>query len=510
MKKISSLLIILSLLVASCADNKPNDPPNILFIIADDISRTSMGAYGCEFLETPNFDRIAEEGVLFTNAYVCNPKCAPARATLLTGRYSWQLEEACNHWPAMPEKWVFYPDLLEAAGYDMGFTGKGWGPGTFPGEHNPAGWEYNDLKNKKPYKFMNAKDYIGNFKVFLDGKDEEKPFCFWFGTHEAHRAFQRDVHLLEGIDPNKIDVQGFFPDNDLVRRDIADYGMEVEYHDQMIGECLEILEKRGMLDNTLIVVTSDHGMAFPRIKGQIYDEGFHVAFAARWSGKIKPGRVVDDFINFPDVAPTFMEVAGLEAHEQMTGKSFLNLLLSEKSGQLTKDRDHSLLGKERHDIGRTDGDQLTVGYPVRAIRTAQYLYARNYKTNRWPAGDPEYGYPNCDASPTMSYLLQQTPDSADYEYYEMAFGKRVEEELFDIILDPDCLNNLAEDPEYAGIKEELRSKMEEELTNQGDPRVLGNGDIFDYYPHGNLKKLESFYGNKYVDMHQIYNDKYTQ
>ncbi len=507
MKKISVLFILL--IFYSCGNNKVESPPNILFIIADDVSRESIGAYGCDYLETPNFDRIAREGVLFTNAYVCNPKCAPSRATLLTGRYSWQLEEACNHWAEMPEKWVFYPDLLEQAGYFMGFTGKGWAPGIYKGEHNPAGWEYNDIKKKPPYKHMNAKDYIANFKLFLDKNAEEKPFCFWLGTHEAHRAFQRDVHLLEGIDPSKITVQGFLPDNDLVRRDIADYGMEVEYYDKMIGECLLILEEQGMLNNTLIVATSDHGMAFPRIKGQIYDEGFHVAFAIRWGDKITPGRVVDDFISFPDVAPTFMEVAGLEPHEQMTGISFMDILLSDKSGQISNDRDHVLLGKERHDIGRSDGDQLTVGYPVRAIRTKQYLYTRNFKPNRWPAGDPEYNYKNCDPSPTKTYLLEQSAESDQYAYYKLSFGKRVEEELFDIKTDPDCLNNLALDPEYADVKAELKSRMEKELTEQEDPRILGKGNIFDYYPHGNVKKQKELYGEKYVDMHEIFDEKYN-
>ena len=114
MRKIILSLSLLPLLaLVSCNTEHIEERPNILFIIADDISRTSMGAYGCNFLETPNFDRIAEEGVLFTNAFVTNPKCAPARACLLTGRYSWQLEEACNHWAEMPEKWLFYPDLLE-------------------------------------------------------------------------------------------------------------------------------------------------------------------------------------------------------------------------------------------------------------------------------------------------------------------------------------------------------------------------------------------------------------
>lgn len=508
MKNLILPLIGILFFFSSCGNEKTTDSPNILFIIADDISRNSMGAYGCEYISTPNFDRIASEGVLFTNAFVNNPKCAPARATLLTGRYSWQLEEACNHWPVMPEKWVFYPDLLEASGYSMGFTGKGWSPGIYLSEHNPAGWEYNDIKLTPPYKAISNKDYCANFEAFLNNNNEGKPFCFWLGTHEAHRAFEEDVHKKANIDPEKVDVQASLPDNELVRGDLADYGVEVEYHDAQIGRCLQILEERGLLENTIIIATSDHGMAFPHIKGQIYDEGFRVAFAARWGNKIKPGRVVDDFINFPDVAPTIMEAAGLEPHEQMTGKSFYDLLLSNKSGKIDKSRSFALLGKERHDMGRTDGEQLTVGYPVRAIRTEKYLYAMNFKPDRWPAGDPEYDYMNCDDSPTKSYITTLPRESPDYKFYELSFGKRPGEELYDIISDPDCVINLAGKEEFKGIVSELRKKMEDALIKQNDPRILGEGDIFDYYPHGNTPKLKSLYGDKYVDMQKEFESRY--
>jgi len=512
MKTKKSILLGLASLpvIISCNSTQPaeKDRPNILFIIADDISRNSMGAYGNDFIKTPNFDRIASEGVLFTNAYVTNPKCAPARAGILTGRYSWQLEESANHWAIMSEKWLFYPDLIEESGYFMGFTGKGWSPGIFPGEHNPAGWEYNDLKLEPPYKAISNKDYAANFQLFLEQNTEKKPFVFWLGTHEAHRAFEKDVYKKKDKNLDDVSVQKAFPDNEIIRGDLADYGVEVEYHDEVIGKCLKILEDKGQLENTLIVVTSDHGMAFPHIKGQIYDEGFHVAFAARWEGKIKPGRVVDDFISFPDIAPTFMEVAGLEPHEQMTGKSFLNVLLSDKSGRIDDSRSYALLGKERHDVGRVEGDQLSVGYPVRAIRTDQYLYSRNFKPERWPAGDPEYNYLNCDDSPTKSYLLGLSENSPEYHFFELSFGKRVEEELFDIINDPDCVNNLAANPELLEIKTKLRSKLEEELIKQNDPRILGFGDIFDYYPHGNVPKLKELYGDKYYDMEEAFEAKY--
>lgn len=506
-KQLFNLLLLAGvILTTSCT--KKEKRPNVLLIMADDISRTSMGIYGCDYIQTPNLDKIGREGIKFENAFTCNPKCAPSRASILSGRYSWQLEEACNHNGVMPEKWKFYPELLEEAGYFMGFTGKGWGPGHFSKKHNPAGWEYNDIKCKPPYKSISTKDYVANFKAFLDKKDDDKPFCFWFGTHEAHRAFEKNVHRKKNKQLSKVKVQKCFPDNEIIRGDLADYGVEVEYHDEQVGKALKVLEERGLLENTLIIVTSDHGMAFPHIKGQIYDESFHIPFLVRWGNKIKSGRTVTDFINFPDVAPTIMEAVGLKPHEQMTGKSFLDILLSDKNGQIDKSRKFAIIGKERHDVGRTDGELHTVGYPIRSIRTKKYLYVKNYIPTRWPVGNPEYGYLNCDASPTKSYLLSLEQDRADYKYYTKAFDKRSAEELYDVVNDPDCCDNLAEKTEYQTVKLKLKATMIETLKEQNDPRVLGNGEIFDYYPHGRPDKLISIYGEEYYDMYEKFNTKY--
>lgn len=482
--------------------------PNILVIMGDDISRTSMGAYGSKNIKTPNFDRIAHEGVLFTNAYVCNPKSSPSRACFLTGRYSWQLEEACNHIPVMPEKFTFYPAELEKSGYNIGFTGKGWGPGVFYGEHNPAGWEYNDISLTPPTKGISKQDYASNFEAYLNKLDGSKPFCFWLGTHEAHRKYEKDSYKRFGKDPGQVSVQGFLPDNELVRSDLSDYAVEVEYHDMMIGKALESLAKRGLLDNTIIIATSDQGMPFPRVKGQIYDEDFHEAFVVRWGNKIKPGRVVTDFVSFPDVAPTLMEAAGLRPHSQMTGKSFLDILLSSKSGRIDKNRNFALVGKERHDMGRIENGQINVGYPVRGIITDKYFYSHNFKIDRWPAGDPEYGYKNCDESPTKTYLTNLKETDSDFKYYLMAFGKRPSDELYDITKDKDCVWNLATSPKYDRVIKQLKAKMDKELTLQNDPRILGKGDIFDFYPQLRESKMKNLYKDKYYDMFDKFFEKY--
>ncbi|MFT4567328.1 MAG: N-sulfoglucosamine sulfohydrolase [Saprospiraceae bacterium] len=496
-----TLILFTSALLFGCSIPKTEElsRPNILFIIADDASRDSMGIYGSEYIKTPNFDRIGKEGVVFKNAYVCNPKCSPARACLLTGRYSWQLEEATNHRPFLSDKWKFYPDMLEASGYTIGLTGKGWGPGEHNHPRNPAGPNFKKIRCTPPYSGINTNDYSANFTAFLETTKSNKPFCFWLGAREPHREYEKDSWKKAKIDTSKVTVPAYYPDNPTIVGDLADYALEVEWLDQQIGKCLKILEDKGLLDNTIIIATSDHGMPFPRVKGQIYDDGFHTPFVVRWGKGIKPGRVVDDFISFPDLAPTLLEVAGIPKHPQMTGKSFLDILKSDMSGTVDPTRDHTLLGKERHDIGRTDGELLSVSYPSRAIRNEQFLYIRNFKPHRWPAGDPEYGYKNCDNSPTKEYLVELDKSDPDYKYYEMAFSFRPPEELYDMNSDPDCVKNLASNSEFDKTKQRLWTQLEAELIKQEDPRVLGKGNIFDYYPYNHIEKTKKTYGDKYYD-----------
>ncbi|HIG30130.1 MAG TPA: heparan N-sulfatase [Verrucomicrobiales bacterium] len=496
------LSIAVAIKAAEVAESVRARRPNILFIIADDASRNSFGAYGSTYVKTPNFDRIASEGVLFKQAYNCNPKCAPSRACLVTGRYSWQLEEACNHNPFLSDRWSFYPFLMEEAGYFIGYTGKGWGPGIYKNtdagkgkfsQLNPAGRPFQKRRMKVPFKGINGIDYAGNFEDFLAQVPDDKPFCFWLGAKEPHRGYELDSWKKDGRDLSQVTVPKFFPDNDTVRGDLADYAIEVEWVDKHIGRSLDYLKQRGLLQDTLIIATSDHGMPFPRIKGQIYNEGFHVPFAVRWGAKIKAGRVVSDFITFPDLAPTLLEVAGLPLHSPMTGNSFMIQLLDPSSGRIDETRDHTLLGKERHDIGRTDGSLLSVGYPSRAIRTDDWLYIRNFKPHRWPGGDPTYGLLNCDGSPTKKYLTNLSQNDPEFRFYNLAFGKRAGEELYDMRDDPDCVNNLADDPKFATRRQELWKRLETELIEQQDPRVLGMGDIFDYYPNCRIDRQQKLY-----------------
>jgi arylsulfatase A-like enzyme len=488
------LLVLFPLILCSCKAPAGNEselsPPNILFAIADDASWQHFGAYGCDWIRTPALDMIARDGILFTRAYTPNAKCAPSRSCILTGLNSWQLKAAANHVPFFPTMFSSYVEVLKHHGYRVGYTGKGWAPGVARDkEGNPrelTGKNYSDHKLTPPTASIAATDYASNFKAFLEEKSEDEPFCFWYGGHEPHRRYEfgsgeaKGGRALEEIDR----VPDFWPDADTVRHDLLDYAFEIEYFDSHLMQILKLLEESGELENTLVVVTADNGMPFPRIKGQVYEYSNHLPLAIMWPAGIEnPGRIVEDFVSFIDFAPTFLEVAGVDllqsGMQEMEGRSLTEIFYSEKEGQVIDNRDYVLVGKERHDLGRPH-DQ---GYPVRGIVKGEWLYLNNYHIDRWPAGNPETGYLNCDGGATKTYILNQRRIHGNKEFWELNFGKRVSEELYNVLEDPYCLNNLAGEVNYSAKLEALKAEMTDKLRDQADPRILGNGEVFMSYPY---------------------------
>ena len=495
MSTITSKLCLLAIIgcLFSCNSSTENTSaprPNILFAIADDASFPHMSAYGCDWVKTPAFDQVAAEGILFTRAYTPNAKCAPSRSCILTGRNSWQLEEAANHVPFFPEKFKTYAETLMENGYHVGYTAKGWAPGN-PGEKNGKkrqllGPTFNQYKTEPPAKYISNNDYAANFQAFLDTREKGKPFCFWYGSTEPHRRYEFRAGIEKGGKKlSEVDkVPSFWPDNDTVRTDMLDYAFEIEYFDLHLKRMLDMLEAAGELDNTLVIVTADNGMPFPRIKGQEYEYSNHLPLAIMWKNGIKqPGRVVDDFVNFIDFAPTYLELAGISHQssgmQAITGQSLTDIFYSDKDGVVNPVRNHMLIGKERHDIGRPND----WGYPIRGIIKDDLLFLMNFKPDRWPAGNPETGYLNTDGSPTKTICLNARSDPATIKYWQWNFGKRPLEELYNIVDDPECMINLANDPAFKGPQSQLKDQLMTELKGQGDPRVFGNGDVFDNYPY---------------------------
>ena len=470
-------------------------PPNILFCISDDQSYAHTGANGDPVIQTPAFDRVAREGIRFTRAFCDAPTCGPSRSAILTGQPIWRLEEAGNIHSTLPKKFLTYTELLQKAGYATGFTGKGWSPGRLAAggrEVNPAGPEFRQKTLQPPFRSMSNKDYASNFEVFLGQVKEDQPFCFWLGTHEPHRAFESGAGKKTSKDPAQVVVPPIFPDHAVVRNDLLDYLVEVEHFDRMIARAMATLEKAGRLDNTIIVITSDHGMPFPRAKASLYDAGSHVPLAIRWpKGIVQAGRVYGGLVNLSDLAPTFLEAAGVTMPAMMTANSLMGVLKNKR----VHPRDRAFIAMERHDGCRKGGK----GYPCRAIRTAEYLYIKNIEPTRWPAGHPDrefcaryIPFGEVDTSPTKTLLMENKDQAGFKRYYDLAFAKRPAEELYHVGRDPGQLVNLAGNPEFAVIQKKLASQLQTHLVRTKDPRALGLEAPWDYYPYYGLRRNKNW------------------
>jgi N-sulfoglucosamine sulfohydrolase len=464
--------------------------PNFLVAVADDWSYGHAGAYGCRWVRTPAFDRVASQGVLFTHAYTPSAKCAPSRACILTGRNPWQLKAGCNHYCFFPSEFKTYPEALAENGYFVGMTGKGWAPGTATNAaglpRQMAGREFQERKMPPPTKGIAADDYAANFQEFLRVAPGDRPWCFWYGAHEPHRRYEYGSGVAKGGKKlSDVDrIPGYWPDTGVVRNDLLDYAFEVEHFDRHLLRMLQMLDASGALSNTVVIATSDNGMPFPRVKSHSYQDSNHLPLSIMWpSGIRQSGRVIEDYVSFTDFAPTIVELSGLRWKQTgmglPAGKSFAKILFSRKAGTVDAARDHVLLGKERYDVGRPND----WGYPIRGMVKNDLLYLRNFEPSRWPAGDPETGYLTCDGSPTKTQILRAHRRDPQDGNWALCFGLHPSIELYDLKRDPNCLVNLAGRPETKSVESSLDRQLTRELKAQQDPRMFGNGKMFEQYPY---------------------------
>jgi arylsulfatase A-like enzyme len=443
----------------------PAKRPNIVLAIADDWSFPHASIYGDRTVSTPNVDRIAREGARFTHAFVASPSCTPSRAALLTGQAVHRLEEGANLHGSLPKIYAVYPDRLEEAGYSVGFTGKAWGPGRFEAggrTRNPAGPQFK------------------NFDEFMERRAKGSPFAFWFGSQDPHRPYEPGTGAQSGLKVDRVQVPGFLPDRPGVRNDLLDYYFEVQRFDRDLGAIIAALERAGELENTIVIVTSDNGMPFPRAKANVYDAGARVPLAIRWPGVARPGAVIDSFVSLTDLAPTLLEGAGLAPLDGITGRTLGPLL----RGESQAGRDRVFIERERHANVR-QGD---LSYPVRAIRTKDYLYIRNFRPDRWPAGDPQQyvavgPFGDIDGGPSKSLLLDRQADPSLAPFFQLATAKRPAEELYDLRRDPDQVKNVAGQPAHRAAQQRLRQELDTWLRNTGDPRAIKDDDRWDRFPY---------------------------
>lgn len=504
--------------------------PNILFAFADDWGRYASAYRQFEderslnqLIKTPNFDRVAREGVIFQNAFVPAPTCTPCRSSILSGQYFWQTGlGAILHGAVWDESIPTYPLELEKAGYHIGYTYKVWSPGKTHNapygadrtRYEPAGTDYRHFSHwvtqrAKEVGVEAAKQELydetrQNFDAFLAARPADTPFCYWWGPTNTHRTWEQGSgKALWDLEPD--DLQGrlpaFLPDVHDVREDVADYLGECLALDAGLGVLLARLEEIGELDNTLIVVSGDHGIpGFPRAKCNLYNIGCEVALAARWPGQIQPGRTVEDFVNLMDLGPTFLDAAHVPIPDSMTAQSLVPILLSDNSGQVEVERTFVVTGRERHVAHAREG---YLPYPQRAIRTRDFLYIHNFAPERWPMGDPKglddpnaaapdfaalrdhtyTAYPDLDAGPTKAWMIHHRAEEEVLPLFELGFGKRPREELYDLRVDPHYMNNVAHDPAYDATREVLATQLMGVLREQADPRLVEADCRFEAAPY---------------------------
>ncbi|MBL9115082.1 MAG: sulfatase [Verrucomicrobiaceae bacterium] len=474
-----SFLFRLALLVFAVASSLgAADRPNILFIIGDNWKWPTAGILGDPMAKTPAFDRVAKEGVLFTHTFNPVPSCSPTRSCLLTGKAAHQLGARASLNSDFPRDTPVVTDLLREAGYSVGYSGKGWGPGN----HQLSGWQENPVGTKHE-----------SFADFYAKRDASKPFFFWVGNIDTSTKGGKLPYLdlaKQKLDPSKLTVPPELPDCQAVRDDLMNYYGGVMKLDEEAEAAIGLLEKNGQLDDTVVIYTSDNGWQMPRGLANCYDAGSRVPLAIRWGKHLTPGRKVDAFVNVADLGPTFLELAGLKVPAQMTMVSVKSLLLDSEPS-LT--RDCVFMERERHANVRHDNQS----YPIRAVRTRDFLYIRNLRPDRWPAGDPDvlflHGRPYGDVDTTQvkDFLLAHQSEPAYAKHVAWIFGKRPAEELYDVRTDPHQLHNIAADPQHAETLNQLRNKVDSWMQQTNDPRLDPNNNDWDKFPyHGRTPKRE--------------------
>ena len=440
--------------LSACAAEQPEQPrrPNILFAIADDQSWPHASALGCKWIQTPAFDRIAREGALFTHSFATCPSCTPSRTSILSGRHVWQTGEGGVLYGTLPADMPLATHLLEDAGYHVGYTGKPWQPGDWKAGglmRHPNGKEYNTRKHSDPIPAgIDERDYAANFGDFLADRPADAPFFFWYGCTEPHRVYEDGVGVRHGKNLDDVDVPDFLPDTELVRSDLADYAFEIEWFDAQLTKMLAKLEEIGELDNTLVIVTSDNGMPFPRAKVNLYGLGrTHAARDASGPSRSGQGTQVEAFVSHVDFAPTWLEIAGVDAPDRH-GRLELASLTAPRRRARRSPRLRLLGARASHLV------------PTRTARPTPRVRSVPKTTSTSEILSPTAGRPEARSSsrPTKRSTATSTlalrrrswsrSRASSPNQYALGFGKRPAEELYRIADDPGQVNNLADDPAY--------------------------------------------------------------
>ncbi len=413
--------------------------PNIVFIIADDIGWNDVGCYVNDVVKTPNMDRIASQGLMFTNAYLTTSSCSPSRTSIISGRYPHNTGSAELH-TSLPEDVGIFPDKLQEAGYFTGQAGK-WHMGKAP----RRGFDV----------IRDGQDDFGPggekmWVPVLQNRPKEKPFFLWLASTDAHRGWGAN-EFQDQNDPDKINAPPFLVDATTTREDLAHYYDEITRFDHYIGEVERELKTQGVADNTVIIIISDNGRPFPRCKTRLYDSGVKTPMIIKWPDGINvPGKISGSLVSVIDIGPTLIDLAGASPLESMQGRSFRELI-NEPEAPF---RNFIFAEHNWHDHEALE----------RMVRTKDYMYILNLRPSL-----PNQGPADSNGSSSFADLKQKrkegrlTPAQTD-----VFVSPRPREELYDCQRDPMQLINIASDPEMIGKLTDLRQVMQLWIDQTGD------------------------------------------
>ena len=454
------LILILIFFILSCNTEKStstspsSSPPNLILIIADDLSWDDLGCYGHPNIKTPNIDQLAEEGMRFTHAFLTTSSCSPSRSSIITGQYPHQTDAEQLHWP-LPGDRVTFTEKLQAAGYWTAQAGK-WHLGDAVKdrfdqlmEESTAGFVYKP-GGETSYETSTI-DGSGcqNWLNILKARPQDKPFFLWLAAVDPHRPYEAGS-IAEPHQPEDAIVPPYLPDEPEVKADLALYYDEVSRMDDYIGQLMEELENQGVSDHTMILFITDNGRPFPRDKTTLYDGGIKTPWIVRWPSQVAAGSTSSSLVSALDIAPTFLSLAGIEPGINFLGEDFSPAFQNPEAHI----RDYIFAEDHWHDF-----EDYT-----RTVRDKRYKYIRNFY--------PDLpNTPGADAlrSPTFQKMLAMKEENTLNEAQMACFlSPRPEEELYDLETDPYELNNLAADPSFVDMLSKMRTEMDRVRTETKD------------------------------------------
>ena len=425
--------------------------PNVLIIMADDCTYNDLSVYGGENAKTPNIDRLAASGMTFNRAYLSEAMCQPCRAELYSGQFPMRNGCAWNHSASRP-KTTSMPQHLGKLGYRVGLSGKVHVKPTkaFPFE-KVDGFDPSCVRNPTRPHSINA---VGQFMQ----RDRSQPFCLVVALVEPHVPWV--MGDASKYPPKKIKLPPNIADTQRTRQDFGAYLAEITYMDSQVGEILASLEKAGQSDNTLVLFTSEQGAQFPGCKWTNWDTGLHTALIARWPGKITAGKRTDAIVQYADVLPTLVDLAGGKQVEQtFDGSSFLPVLLGEKTSH------------RKYAYGVHNNIPEGPSYPIRTVTDGTYRYIRNLSPNEIYIEKHLMGLTGGSAitNPYWPTWMREAWENPRTYGLVKRYMHRPAEELYHTTEDPYEMTNRAGDTKLKKIKTELSLELDRWLASQGDP-----------------------------------------